>query len=70
LKYRVTIEPVEDGIFTAEVSSLPSCVSQGDTRLESLANICGTIEIYLESLATYGEPVPLSTSEEIIEIDV
>ena len=68
MKYRVTIEPVEDGIFTAEVPSLP--VSQGDTRLKALANIREAIEVYLESLVAHEEPAPPSISEEIIEITV
>ncbi len=70
MKYRVIIEQDEDGIFIAEVPSLPGCVSQGDTRLEALANIREAIEVYLESLAAHGEPVPPSISEEIIEVTV
>lgn len=70
MKYHVIIEQDEDEIFIAETPSLPSRISQGDTRLGSLANICGTTEIYLEYLATYKEPAPLSTSKEIIEITV
>ena len=58
MKYRVIIEQDEDGIFIAEVSSLPGCISQGDTRLEALANIREAIEVYLESLAAHGEPIP------------
>jgi predicted RNase H-like HicB family nuclease len=29
MKYRVLIEPDEDGVFVAEVPSLPGCVSRG-----------------------------------------
>ncbi|MGB5064119.1 MAG: type II toxin-antitoxin system HicB family antitoxin [Candidatus Competibacter sp.] len=70
MKYRVIIEQDEDGIFIAEVSSLPGCISQGDTRLEALANIREAIEVYLESLAAHGEPIPPSIFEEIIEVTV
>ncbi len=70
MKYRVIIEQDEDGIFIAEVPLLPGCVSQGDTRLEALANIREAIEIYLESLAAHGEPIPPSIFEEIIEVTV
>lgn len=70
MKYRIIIEQDKDGIFIAEIPSLPSCISQGDIRLKALANIREAIEVNLEGLATHGEPVPLSTSEEIIEINV
>lgn len=32
MKYRVLIEQDEDGVFVAEVPSLPGCISQGTTR--------------------------------------
>lgn len=39
MKYRVLIEQDEDGVFVAEVPSLPGCISQGQTRVEATANI-------------------------------
>ena len=37
MKYRVIIEQDEDGMFVAEVPSLPGCISQGgNTRAEVL----------------------------------
>jgi len=39
MKFRVLIEQDEDGIFVAEVPTLPGCVSQGTTRAEAIANI-------------------------------
>lgn len=68
MKYRVIIEQDEDGVFVAEVPSLPGCVSQGGTRLEALTNVREAIEVYLESLTAHGEPVPPSIFEEIIEV--
>ncbi len=32
MKYRIIVEQDEDGIFVAEVPSLPGCISQGETR--------------------------------------
>ena len=37
MKYRVLIEQDEDGVFVAEVPSLPGCISQGQTRAEAAA---------------------------------
>lgn len=69
LRYRVLIEPDEDGVFIAEVPSLPGCVSQGATRIEALANIKEAIELYIESLDAHQEPIPPSISEEIVEVN-
>ena len=68
MKYRVTIEQDEDGIFVAEVPSLPGCISQGETRVEAIENVKEAIELYLESLEAHNEPVPPPIYEEIVEI--
>ena len=68
MKYRVLIEQDEDGIFVAEVPSLPGCISQGNTRAEAAENIKEAIELYLESLKARNEPVPPSITEELIEV--
>ena len=68
MKYRVLIEADEDGVFVAQVPSLPGCISQGKTRAEALANIKDAITGYLASLKKHGEPVPPPISEEIIDI--
>ncbi|WP_461834389.1 type II toxin-antitoxin system HicB family antitoxin [Desulfothermus sp.] len=70
MKYRVIIEQDEDGMFIAEVPSLPGCISQGETRTEALKNIQEAIEVYIESLNAHNEPVPPSIEEEIVEVAV
>lgn len=55
-KYRVFIEPDEDGVYVAEVPSLPGCISQGQTRAEAIENIKEAIAAYLESLDAHNEP--------------
>ena len=70
MKYRVIIEQDEDGMFVAEVPSLPGCISQGKTRAEVLRNIQEAIEVYIESLKTHNEPIPPSIDEEIVEVAV
>ena len=62
------IDPDEDGIFVAEVPSLPGCISQGQTREEALKNIQEAISVYLESLNAHNEPVPPSIHEELVEV--
>lgn len=68
MKYRVLIEPDEDGVFVAEVPVLPGCVSQGASREDALKNVREAISLYLESLREHGEPVPPPITEEIVEI--
>jgi len=70
MKYRVFIEQDEDGVFVAEVPSLPGCISQGKTRAEALKNIQEAIEVYLESLKAHDDPIPPSINEEIVEVAV
>jgi predicted RNase H-like HicB family nuclease len=62
MKFRVLIEPDEDGVFVAECPTLPGCISQGRTRAEALANIKDAIDGYLASLRKHNEPVPLPIS--------
>ncbi|MGH9946853.1 MAG: type II toxin-antitoxin system HicB family antitoxin [Pyrinomonadaceae bacterium] len=68
MKYRITIEQDEDGIYVAEVPSLPGCISQGAVRTEAIVNIKEAIELYLESLKAHGDPVPPPITEEIVEV--
>jgi len=68
MKYRVTIAQDEDGMYVAEVPSLPGCISQGKTRDEALRNVREAVEAYLESLKKHGEPVPPPITEEVIEV--
>ena len=70
MKYRVNITQDEDGIFVAEVPSLPGCISQGQTRTEAVDNIKEAIAGYLESLEAHGEPIPPPISEELVEVTV
>jgi predicted RNase H-like HicB family nuclease len=64
MKYRMIIEPDEDGVYVAEVPALPGCISQGKTRDEAVRNIKEAIAVYLESLEAHDEPIPLPIHEE------
>lgn len=57
MKYRILIEQDEDGMFIAECTSLPGCISQGTTRKETLENIQDAIKGYLESLKKHNDPI-------------
>lgn len=68
MKFRVVIEPDEDGVFVAECPTLPGCISQGATRDEAMDNIREAIAGYLESLKKHGEPIPPSITEAVVEV--
>lgn len=68
MRYRVLIQQDEDGMYVAEVPSLPGCISQGATREEAVTNVREAIAAYLESLEKQGEPVPPPITEEIVEL--
>lgn len=48
MKFKVVLEPSDEGGFTVYVPSLPGCVSEGETIEDALANIQEAIELYLE----------------------
>ena len=48
MKFRVVLEPSDEGGYTVYVPTLPGCVSEGDTVDESMRNIREAIELYLE----------------------
>ena len=68
MRYRVLIQQDEDGIYVAEVPSLPGCISQGRSREEAVANVREAMAAYLQSLEDHGDPIPPSISEEIVEM--
>ena len=70
MKFRVLVEPDEDGVFVAECPVLPGCVSQGKTRAEAVANIRDAIQGYLLSLQKHNEPIPSPVAEEIVEVSL
>lgn len=54
MKFPVTIDRDEDGVWIVECPSIPGCVSQGATKDEALANIQDAIKGCLEVRAERG----------------
>ena len=48
MRFKIVLEPSEEGGFTVYVPSLPGCISEGDTEEQALVNIQEAIEVYLE----------------------
>lgn len=48
MRFKVVLEPSEEGGYTVYVPSLPGCISEGETIDEALQNVQEAIELYLE----------------------
>jgi predicted RNase H-like HicB family nuclease len=68
MKFIITIEQDEDGVFVVECPSIPGCVSQGKTEQEALENIEDAIKQCLEVRAEKGMPLTVVTRE--VEVPV
>jgi len=68
MKFTVTVERDEDGVFVVECPSIPGCVSQGATEEEALRNIREAIVECLEVRKERGMPPTISTRE--IEVSI
>lgn len=69
VKYTITLQRDEDGVYVARCPLLPGCVSQGRTRDDALANVRDAIRGYIQSLRKHGEPIP-PVEEELVEVNV
>ena len=65
MKYKVVLEPQDEGGYTVYVPALPGCVSQGETSDEAMANIKEAIEVYRESLKARGISLPRVEEREV-----
>ena len=63
MKFSITLERDEDGIWVAECPSIPGCVSQGKTKDEATENIKEAIELCLEVRAELGYPLTIETRQ-------
>jgi predicted RNase H-like HicB family nuclease len=63
MKFTVTIDRDESGMWVAECPSIPGCVSQGKTKPAALRNIRDAIELCLEVRAERGLPLTIETKQ-------
>jgi predicted RNase H-like HicB family nuclease len=69
MRYTVILVQEADGGYVVSVPALPGCVSQGDTRVEALANIREAIEVYVQDCRDAGDPVPTEAGKEFVEVE-
>lgn len=70
MRYTVILERDPEGMFVAHVPALHGCVSQGETRRETLRNAEEAIALYVETLLEHGQPVPTEAACEAVELTV
>jgi predicted RNase H-like HicB family nuclease len=63
MKFSVTIDRDEDGVWIAECPAIPGCVSQGTTKDEALANVSKAISECLAVRAERGLPLTIETRQ-------
>ena len=68
MKFVVTVERDEDGVFVAECPAIPGCVSQGATEKEALKNVEEAIRECLDVRAEKGMPLTVAVHQ--VEISV
>jgi len=61
MKFNVTIDRDEDGVWMIECPSIPGCISQGATKEEALENIQDAISACLQVRAEIGLPLTVET---------
>mgnify|MGYP001056636431 CR=1 FL=1 len=63
MRFTITIEQDEDGIFVVECPAIPGCISQGKTEKEAVENIKDAIKQCLAVRAEKGMPVTIAMHE-------
>jgi predicted RNase H-like HicB family nuclease len=63
MKFQITLDRDEDGVWIAECPAIPGCISQGETREAALANIQEAIALCLEVRAERGLPLTVETRQ-------
>lgn len=63
MRFVVTVERDENGVYVVECPAIPGCVSQGATEEEALENIRDAIEQCLAVRAERGMPLTVATHE-------
>ena len=48
----------EDYVVVAEVPELPGCLAHGATQSEALQNVRDAMDLWLETAAESGDPIP------------
>ncbi|HLG17086.1 MAG TPA: type II toxin-antitoxin system HicB family antitoxin [Blastocatellia bacterium] len=63
MKFNVTIDRDEDGVWIVECPAIPGCVSQGENKEAALENTKDAIALCIEVRAEKGLPLTIETRQ-------
>jgi predicted RNase H-like HicB family nuclease len=63
MKFNITIDRDEDGVWIVECPSIPGCISQGQAKEEALENIKDAIVTCLQVRAERVLPLTIETHQ-------
>jgi predicted RNase H-like HicB family nuclease len=63
MRFHITIDRDEDGVWVVECPAIPGCISQGTTKDEAMENIRDAIIQCLQVRAERGLPLTLETRQ-------
>ncbi len=59
-RFKIILEPENEGGFSVTVPALPGCTTQGETLEECFKNATEAIKLYIQSLIDDNQPVPVA----------
>jgi predicted RNase H-like HicB family nuclease len=68
MKFTVTLDRDEDGVWIVECPAIPGCISQGETKQEAIEMIKDAIRLCLEVRAERGMPLTIESQQ--VEVTV
>jgi len=63
MKFQITINRDEDGVWIVECPMIPGCITQGNTQAEAIKNIHEAITLCLEVRSEQGLPLTIETRQ-------
>jgi predicted RNase H-like HicB family nuclease len=63
MRFVVTMDRDEDGVYVVECPAIPGCISQGRTEDDALRNIEDAIKECLAARSELGMPLTVTTRE-------
>ena len=67
-RYTVIVERDEDGLYVASCPAIQGCYTQGETYEEVMENIKEVIKLHIEARKEVGDPIPIETAVEEVEV--
>ena len=63
MRFNITLDRDDDGVWIAECPSIPGCVSQGKTKQGAIENVKDAMVLCLEVRAEKGLPLTIETHQ-------